>query len=416
MTHHLRNCLALFALCGMLGTALPAVAPTALHAQNLFEPIIKVNDQVITRFELQQRARMLQLFRAPGDPDELAREQLIEERLKLEAARTSGVTIDDEQLLSGMEEFAGRAKMDAGQLLRALESAGVAETTFRAFVRAGLTWREYNRARFGANISVSEDDLDRAKEAVSGTSSSVRVLLSEIIMPVSPETAQAVQERAARISQSTSQAEFSAAARRYSASRSSDRGGRMDWVELTKLPPQLRPVILGLAPGDVSDPLPIEGAVALFQLRDIEELDAPEPEYSAIEYAVYYMPGGRSPATLARAEQIDAITDTCDDMYGVAHGQPPEVLDRTSQAPEEIPTDIALELARLDPGEISASLTRSNGETLALIMLCGRAPKLDGEGPTDRDLTRFITNQRLDSFANGFLEELKAEARIIERE
>ena len=414
MTLSIRLPLAALALAA--ATALLPLGPGngGAQAQNLFEPVIKVNDQAITRFEIQQRARMMQLFRAPGDPLEVARTQLIEDRLKIEAARANGVVLSEDQLTLGIEEFAGRANMSGEQMVRALAGAGVDASTLREFVRVGLTWRELNRARFASRVSVTEDDLERAKAAISGTSSNVRVLLSEIIMPAPPSQAQAVSARATRISQITSQAEFSAQARRYSASRTRGRGGRMDWVPLTNLPPQLRPIILALAPGEVTDPLPLEGAIALFQLRDIEELDAPAPEYGAIEYAIYYIPGGRSEQALATAQRIENDTDTCDDLYGVAHGQPPEVLERTSQSPEEIPQDIALELAKLDPGEISTSLTRQGGQTLALIMLCGRSPKLEGEGPTEQDLTLFITNRRLDSFANGYLEELKAEARIVE--
>ncbi|WP_198389399.1 peptidylprolyl isomerase [Roseovarius faecimaris] len=407
----MRPCKSLMALLAAL--MLAALAPLPLSAQNAFEAVIKVNDQAITRYEIEQRARMLQLFRSPGNLPELAREQLIEDRLKLSAARASGVVLSEEDVEAGVEEFAGRANMTGEQLIRALEGAGVGASTLRDFVRVGITWRELNRARFSSRVSVTEDDLDRAKAAISGSSSSVRVLLSEIIMPAPPSQAMAVQERASRISQVTTEAEFSAQARRYSASRTRARGGRMDWVPLTQLPPALRPIILGLAPGEVTDPLPLEGAVALFQLRDIEEVDAPEPEYAAIEYAAYYIPGGRSDAALATARQIEDNTDTCDDLYGTALGQPEEVLERTSLAPAEIPQDIAIELAKLDPGEVSATLTRNNGQTLMLLMLCGRSPLLEGEGPTDQDLTLFITNRRLDSFANGYLEELKAEARIV---
>ena len=140
------------------------------------------------------------------------------------------------------------------------------------------------------------------------------------------------------------------------------------------------------------------------------------PEYEAIEYAAYYIPGGRSAQALARAERVDADTDTCDDLYGIAQGQPPEVLERSSKAPEEIPQDIAFELAKLDPGEVSAALTRANGETLVLLMLCGRSPKLEGEGPSSEDLARFTSDRRLDSFSRGYLEQLRAEARIVIRE
>jgi len=113
---------------------------------------------------------------------------------------------------------------------------------------------------------------------------------------------------------------------------------------------------------------------------------------------------------------VRADTDTCDDLYGIAKGQPPEVLERDSRAPEEIPQDVAIELAKLDPGEVSTTLTRSDGQTLVFLMLCGRTPKLEGEGPSAEQLTRFIRERRLASFANGYLEQLRAEARIVETE
>lgn len=385
------------------------------QAQNPFEAVIKVNDLAITRYEVAQRARMLQLFRAPGDPVKLAREQLIEDRLKLDAATTAGFVLEDEQLAAGMEEFASRANMDAEQMIGSLEQAGVDASTYREFVRAGLTWREFSRARFVPRIEVTEDDVNRTRLSLSG-GSSIRVLLSEIIMPLSGGNPQTIQDRANRISEYTTEAEFAAAARRYSATASAGRGGRMEWVAVDDLPEGLRPVVLGLAPGEVSDPLPLQGAIALFQLRDIEESDVPPRDYEEIEYAAYYIDGGRTEQTLARAAQIDADTDTCDDLYGVAQGQPEQVLERGSKAPNEIPDDIRFELAKLDPGEISTGITRAGGQTLVLLMLCGRTPRVEGETATAEQITNFITSRRLDSFANAYLEELRAEARIVELE
>lgn len=392
--------------------ALLAVGPGAT-AQNLFEPVIKVNDLAITRYEIVQRARMLALFRAPGDPETLAREQLIEERLKLDAAQSSGLVIGEEDVRIGMEEFASRTDMTVEAFVRALAEQGVSEESFREFARAGITWRELTRARFAQRITVSEDDLERARAALSGRAS-VRVLLSEIIMPVRPQDVEAVSQRARRISEITSVSAFAEEARRHSAASTAARGGRLEWTPITQLPPQLRSVVLGLAPGEVSDPLPLDGAVALFQLRDIEELEVPPPEYATIEYAIYHIDGGRSPQALSRAATVRANVDICDDLYGIAQDQPPEVLERTSRAPEEIPPDIATELAKLDPGEVSVNLTRAEGRTLMFIMLCGRVAQLEDDGPSGEQLAGFIRDRRLTSFANGYLEQLRSEARIVE--
>ncbi|MEM1352581.1 MAG: peptidylprolyl isomerase [Pseudomonadota bacterium] len=388
--------------------------PAAL-AQNQFETVIKVNDLAITRYDIEQRARMLQVFRAPGDPIQVAREQLIEDRLKLDAASADGFVLEDDQIEAGMEEFAGRANLSLDEFLDGLAQSGVDRETYREFVRAGLTWREYLNARFANRVTVSEDDLDRAMLTISGTPG-VRVLLSEIIIPAPPQLAQEALDQANRITEFTTEAQFAEAAREISAAPTAADGGRMDWMAITDLPEALRGVVISLAPGEVSDPLPLEGAIALFQLRDIQELPVPEREFETIEYAAYYIDGGRTEENLARVNRIAADTDTCDDLYGIAQGQPPEVLERNSRAPNEIPTDVAFELSKLDPGELSATLTRANGQTLVVLMLCSREPALEGEGPSPEQLTGFIRSRRLDSFADGLLEQLRAEARIVERQ
>ncbi|MFX0540404.1 SurA N-terminal domain-containing protein [Roseovarius sp. S4756] len=398
-------------------------APGTATAQGLFDPVVKVNGAAITRYELTQRAALLKLLRAPADPARLAREQLIEDRLKAEAAAAQGITVSDEQITAGMQNFAAQGNLEADQMIALLERGGVSRETFEAFIRSGLLWREVTQSRFGARVSVSEDDLERARAAVSdGTG--VRVLLSEIIIPFEGRGEEQVLAKARQISDLTSTAAFSAQARQFSATPTREAGGQLPWQPITKLPPVLRPLVLGLAPGEVTDPLPLDGAVALFQLRDIQETDVREPSYSAIEYAAYYIPGGRTPEALGRAAQIDAQTDTCDDLYGIAQGQPESVLERGTKAPGAIPDDIAISLSRLDPGEVSYDVTRANGQTLVLLMMCGRSQTIEGageiaeggEGAGDdtAQLSQQIGARRLESFADGYLEQLRAEARIIE--
>lgn len=390
-----------------------ALAPVPVAAQNLFGPAITVNDSVITGYEIQQRQRMLTVLRAPGDPRKLAREQLIDDRLRSQAAHDMGIVVSEQDVLDGMGEFAERAKMDREQFVAALAADGVDAETFRDFVKAGIQWRFVIRQRFGARATVSEDEIDRALSS-QGSGSSVRVLLSEIIMPMPPQEEAAVRARADRISELRSTGAFSAEARRYSATATRDKGGRLPWQDLNDLPPQLRPLVLGLAPGQVTDPIPLDGAIALFQLRDIEETAYKAPKSSTLEYAAYYMAGGRSAETLAKARDLAGQVDRCDDLYGIAKGQPAEVLERGALPIDQIPTDIALELSKLDPGEVSTALTRSGGQTLVFLMLCGRSGEIS-EDVDRQQVTVGLRNQRLGSLAEGYLAQLRADARIVDQ-
>ncbi len=382
-----------------------------LAAQGLFDPVVFVNDTVVTEYEVDQRTTFLRLLNAPGSGRQDVVDTLINERLQAQAIAAVGLELTDEEIDTGIEEFAGRANMTKDQFLAALIEGGVAEETFRDFVEVGVAWRELIGARFGARVQITEAEIDRALGAAGGTSG-VRVLVSEIIIPAPPERKADVDEIAQEIAASTSTEEFSNYAREFSATASRDAGGRLPWQELNNLPPVLRPILLSLAPGEVTEPLSIPNAVALFQLRDIEETGTPAREYAAIEYAAYYIPGGRTPAGLAAAEKVRARVDVCDDLYGVAQGQPEEVLERGSKPPSEIPQDIAIELSKLDPGEVSTTLTRANGETLVFLMMCGRTSAVN-EDVAREDVAGALRSSRISAYAEGFLDQLRADARIV---
>ncbi|MFV1464941.1 MULTISPECIES: peptidylprolyl isomerase [unclassified Phaeobacter] len=385
-----------------------APAPAAL-AQGLFAPAVTVNDAVVTNYELQQRARFLTLLRDPGDPLEKAREDLIEDRLKLDVLAQAGIEPTEEEIVAGMTELAGRANLSLQEFLNVLGQNGVAPETLRDFTRVGIAWREYVAARYLAQARPSEEEIDRAM-GLAG-SGGVEVLLSELIMPINAQNAAQVEDIAQQVSRITTTGAFSQAAQQYSATATRQSGGRLPWMPLTNLPPQLQQVVLALRPGEVTAPLPLDGAVALFQLRDLRETSGAAPSYAAIEYAAYYLPGGRTPEALAAGTKVVNAVDSCDDLYGVAKGQDPSVLDRETLAPGEIPQDIAIELAKLDPNETSLALTRNNGQTLMLLMLCGRTAEVNAEASRE-SVGNALTQQRLGAFADSLLEQLKADARI----
>ncbi len=387
------------------------LAVPASAQSDLFAPVARVNDRVITQYELNQRILFFQILNAPGDLRQEALERLVQERVQLDAAERLGVEVTPEALEAGLTEFAGRANLTSEQFLQAVAGGGVDAQTVRDFVRAGIAWRSVVQGRFGPRTQITESEIDRAL-ALASNRSGVRVLLSEIFLPANtPERQAAAQRRAAEISQITTIPAFAAAARRYSAAPSAGRGGRMEWIPLSNLPPAVASQVLALAPGQVSAPIPVPNAIALFQLRALEETGAPEAEAVSVEFARYFIPGGRTEATLAEARSIEARVDTCDDLYGVNLGQPEERLLRDTLPMAEIQGDVAMELAKLDEGEVSTALVSGDGQALVFLMLCGRTPEINVD--VSREQVRAnLRNQRLASYADGYLAELMADAVI----
>ncbi|GAA6207609.1 peptidylprolyl isomerase [Cognatishimia sp. WU-CL00825] len=396
-------------LSGAITAGILLASASSLSAQSLFSPAATVNNKVVTWYEVDQRAKFYKAIRRFGDLQKIARNELIEERLKSSAAESLGIEVTPEGLRAGLEEFAKRANLTPEQFIKAAAQEGVDAETFQEFVRNGLLWREVVAARFRGRIQISDAEIDAALG--SAGQAGLRVLLSEVIIPVTPETEAQVLDVANQISEVKSYAAFAQAAAQFSAARTKENGGRLDWLPLNRLPGPIQAVVLELKPGEVTPPLELERAVAVFQMRDVQELPTPAVQYAAIEYGVFKIPGGNSPEAHAAALAYQADLDTCDDLYGANFGGPEEALQIDSRLPSEIPRDIALELAKLDRHEISTNLTSADGQHLLLIMMCGRTAAVNEEASRENVLNA-LRNRRLASYADGYLEQLRAEAVI----
>ena len=389
--------------------AIALAAPMGATAQGLFAPAVTVNGSAVTNYALDQRAKLLEAFNTPGDIAELARTQLVEEKLKLQELDRAGMELTEEGLTTAMEEFAQRANLPLDAFLGQLSGQGIARETLRDFVKVNTSWRDYIRRRYGSGIEVSEAEIDAAL-AQTGGPESVELLLSEIIIAAPPPRAQAALARAEAISKLRSTAAFEAEAREVSALPTRTQGGRLDWVPLTNYPAGLHGLLLSLEPGEVTPPIPIQNGVALFQLRDIREAPQAPAAIAEIDYAQFAIPGAGTAEAQANAARVRGIVDTCDDLYGVARGLPEERLVRRSIAPSAIPQDLALELARLDRDEASWNLV--NDGSLLFTMLCARTPAA-AVADADREAARNqITSRKLTARADLLLAELRAQARI----
>jgi peptidyl-prolyl cis-trans isomerase SurA len=390
----------------MTALTLVALLASPVLAQE-FGPRLYVNDRVITQFEVDQRIEFLRVLRSPGDLEEEALKGLVEDRLRQTAAEQFDQTVTEEEIKSGMEEFAQRANISADQLVTELEKVGIATETLRDFVTSGLLWRKVIRARYAGTVFVTDNEIDLAEEAETRPGA-LRVLLSELVIPV-PEGEDGATQLALATDLSGSvrgETDFAAAAQEVSAAPTASNGGRLDWMPLSNLPGPIGAAVLVLGPGEVSEPLVVPGAVVLFMLREIA-LDRSEPPARVkVEWAEALVPD--DPAEIAR---LRAVVDVCYDLNGEAAGIPADRLTIKTTPASELPGDVGLELSRLDPGESSVALKRSGFRRF--LMLCGR--DVVREEPIRReDVRERLINQKAENLAETFLEELRSAAIIRE--
>lgn len=394
-------------LCAMALAVALALPATMAAAQSPFSTAVRVNDSIVTWYEIDQRAAFLEVLRAPGDLRAEAMETLVNERLQVSEARRMGVVATPEEIEAGVAEFAGRADMGAEQFINAIAEEGVEPETFRDFVANGISWRNVVRSRFAPLVRVSDSDVDAALQfapRLDGAS----ILLAEIVVPLTPENEDTLRSELARLAGDLNfdTDTFSEAARRFSAATTRENDGLTGWRPLDAIPPQLREDMVLLAFGETYGPVSLGPAVAIFQMRGLSEGTYSPRTITSVDYATIPLPSIATEEGAAAAASLRADVDVCNDLYG----QRPGAFDRVDQPLGAIPGDIAMALAALDAGEMSFNVTRNAGATTLAVMLCARNV---AEPEAGREAARQqLFAQRLEQYAEALLEELRADAMI----
>ncbi|MCC5993332.1 MAG: peptidylprolyl isomerase [Rhodobacteraceae bacterium] len=409
MRHLISNILARCTGIMMLAAALSLWAADAVQAQGMFSPARKVNDRIITNYDVAQRMEFLELMNVgAADLRREAIDRLTEEVVQMQYAARKGIRLSRSDIADGMAEFASRVELTTEEVLSILAENGIAREGFEQFIRAGLKWRRVVEREVPGLVHVSESDVARARDvaAIRGTQ---RVLISEIFLPTDPEFAEAVAQISQMIEAARSIEEFSELAREFSLAGSRDQGGRLEWMPLDNLPGQIAEPISVARTGEVIGPIEVSGAVAYFQLRGTDSTRDIPADRIELTYKRLLLPGARTEANLARVARIRAEVRDCAELGRFARDLPDTALVERTELQRNIAQSDALELARLDRNEVSANTIEGNN--LVVLMLCARELQYD-ERPSDAMIDNLLFDRRIEGLARVRLEGLIADADI----
>ncbi len=253
-----------------------------------------------TQFIKQLQANMVDQLKREARSSALAgskskaREELIEEKIKLqEAKRLNSVTDESEvdRIVGGIAE---RNKMTLEQFGKHMKGMGVDINTMKARFRAEMSWREVVRKRFGHLVSITDRDVDQfvANTAIA-VDNSIELQVQRITLPLPSAVDQTI--IAQRI------AEADALARQYQGCASlpalaASAGGRYEDLGPRKpdtLPEPTRSLLLNASDGDLLPASVSQGGVELWALcgrkagsGDTSARDAAQNELRQKEFEV----------------------------------------------------------------------------------------------------------------------------------
>ena len=378
---------------------------TAGAAANPFETVVIVNDRAITRYEVDQRVLLMRAFGLSGYTKERAVDDLIDDRIRLAAADEFGLSIDDATLEAHVSEFAARDGLDAGRLREYVARRGVEPETLHDFVRAGVLWNQVVQARYGSSMRVSEGEIDSALSL--GGGGEAMVLISEIILTTDNRGAERTWEAARRLlGEIRSGSDFAEAARRFSAARSGQDGGKLDWLAAGRLPPQVAAMILTLQPGQIAGPVQVSAnTVGLFLLRNIRSGGARSGGPAPISYVRVLVPAGVSERD---ARDVVERSGTCDDLKVAASEIDSQSISEEVAETSEMTEGLASVLVELDRHE--ARIHTDEAGERAIYMVCGR--EVAAAESTREEVRNSLYMQRLAGYGQSYLQRLRGSAYI----
>ncbi len=136
------------------------LSPTPALAQ----VVLIVNGNPITAFDIEQRGKFNQLTTHKPSVRQDVIDELIEEKLKLSAAKRYNLDPGPAEVDNAFATIAQRMRATPEQLTQQLASSGVHAATFKARLKADLVWQQLVRGKFQSSFQIGEIDILQAMD------------------------------------------------------------------------------------------------------------------------------------------------------------------------------------------------------------------------------------------------------------
>jgi|CXWL01.1.fsa_nt_gi peptidyl-prolyl cis-trans isomerase SurA len=376
-----------------------------------------VNDDVISTFDVRQRAALLLVSAGVDSNPEMqqrARAQalrdLIDEHIKLQETATFDIAISDGEIDRQVADIARSNEMTPDQLADSLARSGVSIGSLRAQIRADIAWNRLVSGLYGSRIRISELDIRETQARIATNATRPQYLISEIFLPAETEQEFTNMQQGAMqlLGEMQNGAPFPAIARQFSASPSASQGGDIGWIAAPELAVELQPVAERLQQGQVSLPVRTQTGIYIIAMRD-RRAGAAAGATSIVNLRQVSAPAERR-AALERAQRRVQGCGTLEREIG--NVQDAQLVDLGQTTESDLSAAIRARINGVETG--SASTVEVSGEQATMIVVCGRETG-GAEVPDRREIEGRLREQELGMLAERYLRNLRSEATIITR-
>ena len=353
-----------------------------------FSPAIKVNNVFISKYEVNERRKLLIALGTPkSEARKNAQEHLINETLQKLHSKTIGVTVLPSQLEEVFNSFISVRSLTKSSLNQSLRKYGSSLDELRKYLKANVLMRNIINNTFYSRMTLEDFDFSVFRPSAS-VSIPTQINISEIVIPFSVRGKENTIKLGERIIKDLLNGKkFEKLAKRFSKAASSKKGGLIGFITLDSLPDPLGEILIKLKSGENSNVIITPDNIMIFKVNSWKTSQKTQNPPNEITYAILNDDHTKinSCKSISKEKIIGPIKE------------------------KKINKNIREALNQLRPSE-KISFVDKNGKT-SLLILCDRRFILSDN--SIRILQGQMLEKRLQKLAEGLNLELKRTAEII---
>ena len=383
-----------------------------------------VNGEIITQTDIDQRLQLLAIAngsRLPPEEIDRLRQQvlrnLIDETLQIQAAKAEEITIKPQDIDRTLARVSANTKQTVEQLTAMLEANGSSIRTMRRQIEGEIAWTRLQRAKIENSVSVGEDEVKAVLDRMTAAKGTQEFRVGEIFLSAAGGNETQALSNANRIlEQLRNGASFAGYARQYSEASTAAVGGDLGWVRPEQLPEPIAAQLRSMGPGQVSQPIPVQGGFSIVAVQDTRKILVADPRDAVLtlkQVSVSFPKGTNrqlAEPVLSRFAQAAQNVGGCGGADKIAADFNGEMVESDQVKIRDLPPALQRIMLPLQVGQ-STQPFGSIEEGVRILVICGR-DEVNAAAPTYDEVFTQLNEERVNVRARRYLRDLRRDAVI----
>ncbi len=248
------------------------------HSKINLQIIMKVNDQIVTSFDLEKESNYLLALNPKlkeineNDLLELAKRSITKEMIrKSEILKYTELNLQNAQINDVLNNIIRNLNYsDQSQFENYLNDFNISINDIKKKIEIENEWKNLIYAKYSKSVKIDKNNLFNKIEKISKEEFSLEYNLSEIVFNLEQNIS--LEEYSKKILESIEINGFENTANLYSITDSSKVGGKIGWVKKNNLSFEINSVLDNLKINSHSDPIKISNNYLILKINDIKKV------------------------------------------------------------------------------------------------------------------------------------------------